>query len=336
MKERKEIQYISFLQLVGPFFVILGHSLNGVGLSEGLWWVFTKQWIYMFHMPLFFMISGYLLSYGKWMKGQSYGLFVKNKFFRLIFPYLVWNGICLIPKYFTQTFLSEEVEINISYLIKVFFSPRQNVWGHTWFLAGLFIIYLFTPVWEKVFSQFTVKKTLVFIIGGIILYIIPIRSELFCLSDLHKDILFFWMGCILGSISVEKLKLFFKKTLSFNILSAVISSVVCLTIIQNKELWFLPCSFILMSLLSIGLCLDGKISDTLIKYSRRSFGIYIMHWPVMVVIRVFFLQILEINAVYTVLLMIIGGFLIPNLVISILSKCNLGKFSRTMNYLLGV
>lgn len=335
MEKRKKIQYISFLQLIGPIFVILGHSLNGIS-SDGVWWILTKKWIYIFHMPLFFMISGYLLSYGNWMKEKGYVVFIKNKFMRLMVPYLVWNGICYIPKYFAQGYLADDVQMNFAYLLKVFFSPRQNIWGHTWFLAGLFIVYLFTPIWKKIFSNITKLSGTVFIAIGIALYIIPIRTEIFCLSDLHKDILFFGMGCILGTISVDKLKKIAKKTFIFNITVATVTSLVCIQILNNESLWFIPCTFILLTLLSVGFYLDGHLNNTFIKYSRRSFGIYIMHWPVMVVSRILFMQILGFNTVVTVIVMIFAGIIIPNIILSILDKINLEKFSKVMKYLLGV
>ena len=336
LEKRKEIQYISFLQLIGPIFVILGHSLNGIGLSEGIWWTFTKQWIYIFHMPLFFMISGYLLAYGDWMKGQSYRKFVKNKFNRLIIPYLVWNGICLLPKYFMQEFLTDEVQMSIGYVFTVFVTPRQNIWGHTWFLAGLFIVYIFTPLWQKIFSKFSLKKVAIFITLGVVIYILPIRTEVFCLSDLHKDIMFFWIGCMLGSVPTEKIKKYFYKTKIFNISLALITSIVSLFLCADKSMWFVPCLFVLATLLTFGLYFDDKMDETLIKYSRRSFGIYILHWPVMLIIRILFLQIFGLNKTLTIICMILGGIIIPNVVIAILSKSNLGKANTTMKYLLGV
>ena len=60
--EHERYPCISFLQVLGPILVILGHSANGLTVSAG-WYAFTKEWIYLFHMPLFFLISGYLLAH---------------------------------------------------------------------------------------------------------------------------------------------------------------------------------------------------------------------------------------------------------------------------------
>lgn len=51
--EHERYPCISFLQVLGPILVILGHSANGLTVSAG-WYAFTKEWIYLFHMPLFF------------------------------------------------------------------------------------------------------------------------------------------------------------------------------------------------------------------------------------------------------------------------------------------
>lgn len=57
-KNRSRLFYISFLQVIGPLLVILGHSTNGMPQNDILQ-VF-KSWIYTFHMPLF---SLYLVIY---------------------------------------------------------------------------------------------------------------------------------------------------------------------------------------------------------------------------------------------------------------------------------
>ena len=48
---RKRIEWIDALRGIGLFFVVLGHSF-------GYRWDPVRLWIYSFHMPLFFFISG--------------------------------------------------------------------------------------------------------------------------------------------------------------------------------------------------------------------------------------------------------------------------------------
>lgn len=60
---------------IGIILVILGHTEYPY-----------RDLIYTFHMPLFYIVTGYLFDFSKWendMKG-----FIKNRFFKLIVPYL--------------------------------------------------------------------------------------------------------------------------------------------------------------------------------------------------------------------------------------------------------
>ena len=49
-------------------------------------------YIYSFHMPLFFLISGIFFN----SKKYTFGQFVKNRFFRLICPYLFFYSAILL------------------------------------------------------------------------------------------------------------------------------------------------------------------------------------------------------------------------------------------------
>lgn len=59
--ERKDIVWLDYARFIGIFLVILGHSLqripdwNSIGMIKR-----SYDYIYLFHMPLFFVISGYL------------------------------------------------------------------------------------------------------------------------------------------------------------------------------------------------------------------------------------------------------------------------------------
>lgn len=245
----KRIPYISFLQIIGPIFVILGHSVNGVHIT-GWWYVLSKEWIYMFHMPLFFLISGYLLSFKGYLKSHTYKEFILGKIKRLLVPYLFWNLLFYVPKVMAQAFISESVPSDFFELLKMFVFPRQNVWGHTWFLVGLFVIYVMTPLFEKILTTKRISINIVIVIICIVIYILPITTEFLAFSDLHKDLLFFIVGCMLGQMPKDVFVYRLKKRRVFLIILAVITSVMMLLWYDyTKLLHFIPCAFILLAFL---------------------------------------------------------------------------------------
>ena len=147
---KKNLYFISFLQFIGPIFVILGHAKNGLPYNDFLQGM--RTFIYVFHMPLFFFISAYLFSYKGGLEKSSYKDFIKKKFWRLLFPYVVLNLICLIPKILLSSFVQDNMETSVSNFINLWINPRANILGHLWFLFALFEIYLLAPIWSQVRS----------------------------------------------------------------------------------------------------------------------------------------------------------------------------------------
>ena len=331
----KKIQYISFLQIIGPLFVVLGHSLNGLECS-GIWYTFSKQWIYIFHMPLFFFISGYLLSFKDYLHGRSYKELVISKVKRLLFPYLFWNLLFYIPKVMVQVYLSDKAPSSLENMLKAFVYPRQNIWGHTWFLMGLFVVYLATPLFEKLLKNAKTYAKICIITICILIYILPITSEFLAFSDLHKDLLFFVMGCILGQVRKDIFTAHLKKyAFLYALLAAVFSVAAILTYEYSKFLHFIPCAFILLAFTAFG-SIFGNLPDKLSQLAASSFSIYILHWPVMIVTRIILYQIFELGTAITATAMTVLGYIVPLFVIWVIRKLPWQGIKRPLKYLLGV
>lgn len=329
------IKYVCFFQIIGPILVVLGHSLNGINVNDGLWYIISKQFIYIFHMPLFFYISGILLSTNnKWMNGKKYSSFILSKMLRLVVPYFVWNLIFLVPKILFQDYISDSVEISLVYLIKIFFFPRQNILGHTWFLLALFVVYLFTPIWKYVFNNKLLSY--IFLLLAVAFYIIPIRTEFLGLSDIHRDLLFFFIGIKIGQLGDNEFKNIVSNKLILYLICTIIS--VSLVIIFYEFLsfaFFVPCLFILLFMTAV-FCKFTKVPAWLFFISSNSFGIYILHWPIMLVTRIIFLQVLKVNVACVVILMIILGYFVPLFIVYTLKFIKSNKIKKILHYLIGV
>ena len=75
------IVWVDYAKAFGIFLVILAHT----HLYKPL-----QDWICVFHMPLFFFISGYLFSYDRHPSLSSFAI---SRFKRLIVPYMFLNAI---------------------------------------------------------------------------------------------------------------------------------------------------------------------------------------------------------------------------------------------------
>lgn len=109
--------------------VVIGHSLEDYNI--------IKLSIYLFHMPAFFIISGYLIK-----KVEFNYIYIKKKIMRLIIPYFFYAGITIL---FTRKFTL----ISIAKYIW----GGQKVEGVFWFSTCLFVsMIVFQKVlncWEK-------------------------------------------------------------------------------------------------------------------------------------------------------------------------------------------
>lgn len=86
MQTKERIVWIDQLRAVAFIFVILGHmTINKT----------VESWIYSFHMPLFFLISGLTLNIEK-VYNTSFKKYFTNLFRRMIIPYFWIQFICLL------------------------------------------------------------------------------------------------------------------------------------------------------------------------------------------------------------------------------------------------
>lgn len=96
---RKDDRLMAFLSIWGIILVVIGHSgFTSPDIANRL--SIFHQWIYTFHMPLFFFISGYLYS----LTNRSFQQidnrrFIAKKFNRLLIPYFVLGVVIFIIKY---------------------------------------------------------------------------------------------------------------------------------------------------------------------------------------------------------------------------------------------
>ena len=177
LKENRRLTYFDKLKGIAIFFVVLGHCLQTL----------MPDWqgnnvtllIYMFHMPLFTIISGYFFYLS--VKRYIFYDFVSKKFIHLYLPSLFWGliQICIIC---IHKVLNNSV-LEFSYLAKVFFTGA-------WFLTLLFILNIIGACIEHFFSSICVKIWLLFYC---LIYVLP---TYFMVNELKFLIPFFVIGIL--------------------------------------------------------------------------------------------------------------------------------------------
>lgn len=134
MMEKKRIEWIDILRGLGMFIVIWGHCF----LSDAYR---VKSYIYSFHMPLFFFISG--LTFSTNYLDLPFKDYIKRKIKGLLVPYLIINLIGILILFIYSKFDIVSFKGIVEYLCgmvyssdSVFSIPSSN----TWFIPCLFLV----------------------------------------------------------------------------------------------------------------------------------------------------------------------------------------------------
>ena len=188
----KTINEIGLLYTFGVLLTIAGHS------HTSDWTAFPTlpiEFIYSFHMPLFFCISGYLFARSDSLKRNGYLKWIGDKSKRLLIPYFVISVISFMLK----TLLENRNFNNIGpkEILECFFAPRLNVWGHFWFLPVIFVLYAVFGVLRSVLYNNTKYKKYVIIgifLCALLLHFIKTDILWLGISDLCEFTVYFPAG----------------------------------------------------------------------------------------------------------------------------------------------
>ena len=86
----KEIVWLDWAKAIGIWLVVLGHTIQATCMDREIG-RFCYDFIYTFHMPLFFILSGYLFQ-----KKICNKIFLQSLLYALIIPYLLYS-LCFFP-----------------------------------------------------------------------------------------------------------------------------------------------------------------------------------------------------------------------------------------------
>lgn len=131
MKNR--IGYIDMAKGLAIILVIVGHSSFVPPLA--------KMMLYIFHIPLFFFLSGFTLNVKKYETFSGYFL---NKWKSLVVPFFLLNIFVFLFQLFVM-YPDQVLSFNILQFIKqLLISDRLHIYFQLWFLNVLFLAHVFS------------------------------------------------------------------------------------------------------------------------------------------------------------------------------------------------
>lgn len=261
------VKWIDFAKGMGIFLMIMGHMPSLP--------VLFREWIFSFHMPLFFFLSGYVF------KHQDIFVKFKKTIHQILYPYLGYSIVCIIIDFLLFRDM-EEVRNSLWMTLK-----GQGGFGILWFFFSLFLV---QNIYNIVY-KFKHKYILVFAIC-VVGYIMTLLSigEFWKISTSMVAIGFFSIGEYLGkrdknSLNVSGILLISAAALMVNIAFSLLNYN-CFgknMDVNNGIYGFLPFSFIaaIAGILFLCVlaqlfckCLPGKLIDLVVYIGANSRDFY--------------------------------------------------------------
>ncbi len=128
----KRFDYIDIAKGIGILMVVWAHiMLTG----------WTHEFIYAFHMPLFFLLSGMLFQRGKY---NSIGAFIVHRAKRLFIPYVFYSVLTWILWAAFRYARHDDVESYVMPLMQTFIAQGSGAYivhnSALWFIPCLFLV----------------------------------------------------------------------------------------------------------------------------------------------------------------------------------------------------
>lgn len=305
----------------GIVLVVVGHVILGILDAK----MFTNfkfimeyiiYFIYSFHMPLFFIISGYLYSKTWHINNlKEYKDRMVNKVIALYITYVVFCLSYSIVKFIMSN--STNSKIGLNKIISVLFKPIGPYW-YLYTLIGLFIVIPYLDL------KITNKKKI--LISSFILMFISsyFSTPIAIINYTIKYMFYFYLGSILFN---------FKKYINKN--SIFIISLIYLTVnvvyfyfTRETKITNVFVSTILAvtgSLIIIYLFKSGSIQNTLLNYlGKLSLPIFLIHGFLTSGLRIIFIKL----GINSLLIHILAGTFL-----GIFIPIIIYKFSRRYKFL---
>ena len=181
LNDKLKLQWVDTLKTIGILAVILGHIASPFG-----------QFIFSWHMPLFFVVSGFFIKFN-----LSFSDFFIKDFKRLMVPYFIFSFVGLGAEFLKRLLLHRD-ELDLLVEIKgiLFYmdmSSLANQYGFVlWFLPALFFARLFLLLIQKITQNVFYNFIMVVLLFFISFYIdLP-----FALDNALNSVIWVYIGFV--------------------------------------------------------------------------------------------------------------------------------------------
>lgn len=186
-KTAGRIDYIDTARFIGIFLVYHGHVVERMMYLGNVAAAHQYKFIYSFHMPLFFVLSGFIAR--DWAKEESIGRFIRSRFTARVIPLLVFNLLLALislatkpdfppfPLVTAQDYLNATI-VTLTQLT-IFNVP-------TWFLMCLVSVEIVHFIAFRFLRGSTLRILAAILVFHVVGYLINLHFDLFAPGDFGK------------------------------------------------------------------------------------------------------------------------------------------------------
>lgn len=293
---RTREKWVDDVKVIACILVVLGHFFQSMTkaniLPENDLYKWFNTTIYYFHVPLFFICSGYL--YQKYSKVNSVDSWCKNvakKALALGVPYLTFSTATWLLKTMFADSVNKQADSLFSTLV-------VNPSAPYWYLYALFFIFLVTPTFSSV------KATAIGLIVALAAKVLILTgggTSIYAVSTVLSNEIWFVLGMSICAFNVQLKGRKVQGTI-FGLLFVILSVVVYTAEISGSVISF---AMGLVACIAVILMVAGfedkfgRVMDFLAKYTMP---IFLMHTLFAAPLRSVLLKVGVTNAVAHVVL----------------------------------
>lgn len=320
-KSQKRYVWVDYIKIFAYLLVVFGHlymsMMAGGWIKEtARYYCWPVQTIYTFHVPLFFICSGFLYQSSNKNKEWTLEKHVKNvkrKWLALGVPYFTFSIITLVLK----IVFSSEVNNQATPILRTLFIEPIAPYWYLYTLFFLFCIVLYfkdKQLMKKIFvgavffkvlyvvwlCNFNLPDIVNKILANLVWFLLGMLiSEIYMSKTLIKD----WMNVVILGVGLGISWIYYSKPLENNVLQFVIGSCMIFPI-----LYFF---------MSISPDKEGRFVHKLNQYFMP---VYVLHTIIAAMLRSILLKIGIANFLLHFSIELIASILIPIVIYEIASK----------------
>lgn len=196
--KKPRLEYIDRAKGIAILLVVLGHVTLDPSLAGNIYSSALNRFIYLFHVPFFMFLSGFIMYYNFWRMRSihQYSGFIKKKAKRLLPGLFLVSGSIGVGRVLLGIFAPGSFHADLLRdFVTVLIRPEASYISSIWYVYALFLFCLIMPGvffgLARLFPKIGTCKLLLPM--GVLLHFIPMTSY-FALDRIFEYFLVFSLG----------------------------------------------------------------------------------------------------------------------------------------------